>query len=105
MKRRKHLLMAEHRLDRALLNLPRYLEMEAAARVGGSDDPEGPTVFLSRLIIALNTVASELHSAQAADVEAVASEAADYLWSIGERCGAADNRFRMNDAARPAVGK
>lgn len=93
--------MAELRLDRAFLNLPRYLEMEAAARAGGGDDPEGPTVFLSRLIIALNTVASELRRANATNLNAVANEAADVLWSIGERCGAEDERLRMRDADRP----
>ena len=100
MKNEAHLQLTRARLRRAFNNFPRFLAMEAASRAGGNEDPEGSTTFLTRLIIALNSMAQDLSGADEASLRAIADEAADMLWSIGEACGAEDDRFRIRDAER-----
>ena len=104
MKHEDHLRLTRRRLERAFINFPRFAALEAASRAGGSHDPEGPRVFLARLIIALNAMAQDLSGADDDSLRAVADEAADMLWSIGESCGAEDKRLRMADAGRPSSG-
>jgi hypothetical protein len=104
MKHEEHLRLSRGRLERAFINFPRFVALEAASRAGGSHDPEGPRIFLSRLIIALNSMAQDLSGADDDSLRAVADEAADMLWSIGESCGVEDKRLRMADAERPPPG-
>ena len=89
------------RMDRALLNLPRVVELEHRASVVGLSDEHASTHFISRLIIALNTVATELSEAAAlGKADDAARSAADLLWSFGERSGEMADLLRIADAAR-----
>jgi hypothetical protein len=93
---------ARMRIERALLNLPRVVELEQRTVLAGLEDGNASTHFLSRLIIALNTVATELcNSASDGTSDATARQAADLLWDFGERSGELTDRLRMTTAARP----
>lgn len=100
-KNQSHLSVTRGRLERAFLNFPALLDMEAALPAGWEKGSYGPP-FISRLIIALNSMAHDLNVADDFDLPAVAREVAHMLWSVGETCGAEGPRFLMKDAARHA---
>lgn len=91
------------RFERALLNLPRVLALERYAEEGGFDDAKAASHFLSRVIIALNGLATELNSASSdKSMGARASaEAAHVLWRFGEACALHSSDLEMRDDARP----
>lgn len=88
--------LTRRRIDRSLLSLPSNFERAAG-------EPVDVVVF-SRLIIALNSAASVLH-AEATDCDehcgSIMREAADVLWSVGEKAGEIAPALRMLDDARP----
>ena len=89
------------RLDRALLNLPRVIDLERRCQAAQLPDADAATHFLSRLIIGLNTVAIELSQAAAAGEAAEAARtAAAQLWDLGEKSAAISERLRVLDAGR-----
>lgn len=84
------------RIHRAMLGLNVTEEAEAGA-------PENQLV-LSRLIIALNTIATELHATARlhhADCRDACLRASDLLWSIGEQASTRDASLFMHDEVRP----
>ncbi|MBX9728531.1 MAG: hypothetical protein K2X31_06460 [Sphingopyxis sp.] len=84
------------RIDRAFLSLREANETEAAAPIDA--------VVLSRLVIALNTIATELHTtarSHNADCRDACLRAADFLWSVGEQAGKHDPSLFMQDEVRP----
>lgn len=88
--------MIHARIDRAL----RSLRDENNAEVGEPVD----AVVLSRLVIALNTIATELHAtarSHNADCRDACLRAADLLWSVGEQAGKRDPSLFMLEEVRP----
>jgi hypothetical protein len=88
--------LARGRIDRSLLSLPSTFERAAG-------EPVDVVVF-SRLIIALNTVASILQTEAMKcphNCGSIMREAADVLWSVGEKAGEIAPALRMLDEARP----
>jgi hypothetical protein len=87
--------MARLRIERALLSLPSDIRQP-------SDYPID-VVVLSRLIIALNTVATALCEAHGKlRPDDILLETADLLWSIGEQAAAVSPGLEMRDCSRPA---
>lgn len=92
------------RFERAVLNLPRLLALELFAEENAFKDARAGTHVLSRLIIALNGVATQLsHASNGGDSAArrTATEVADILWAFGEECAACSPSLEMGDDARP----
>lgn len=93
------------RFERTVLNLPRLLALENFAETNGFEDAQAGTHLLSRLIIALNGVATWLSYASQDDdtpLGRTAAELADILWTFGDDCAAVMPRLEMLDDARRA---
>ena len=92
------------RFQRVLRNLPRLLALEDHAEANGFKDARAATHVLSRLIIAMNGVATKLSRVSVGDESAAgraAAEAADILWAFGEGCAAHSPNLEMRDDDRP----
>lgn len=90
-----HFSMARRRVERAMQSLPDGIANPADHRVD--------VVVVSRLIVALNSIASGLSEAAREGLvdPSVIQEAADILWSVGEQAGIKSDGLRMLDDARP----
>ena len=89
---------AKMRMERALLNLPRLIEMEQQAILADIKDADSGTHFISRLIIALNTAASEIQASKGSEnANEVAAATARLLLDFGERCGQLSDQLRIDD--------
>ncbi len=89
---------ARSRLDRAVLNL---IDLE---NMLSGEESERLRVFVSRTSCALNTVATELAACIGSTNphnEVVIAEAANILWSFGEKAALTDRQFGASDDARP----
>ena len=87
--------LARLRLERAVLSLPESIEQPSGHLID--------VVVVSRLIIALNTVATILHDQICNPEESDRNtmiKVADFLWSVGETAAAISPGLRMSDAAR-----
>lgn len=85
-------------------NLPRLLALELFAEENPFEDARAGSHVLSRLIIALNGVATQLAHASGGDKSAAgraAAEVADIFWAFGEECAALSPNLEMADDARP----
>jgi hypothetical protein len=91
-----HFRMARLRIDRAFLSLTDEITMPSGQPIDA--------VVLSRLIIALNSLATGLSEAserRGAECKSAAREASEILWSIGEKAGKIAPAIHMRDDARP----
>lgn len=93
----------EDRVDLIRARIGRAVLGMQSANEADAEESIDPLVF-SRLVIALNTIATELHATARrhdTDCRDACLRAADLLWSVGERASKHKPSLYMQDEVRP----